>query len=92
MYRERYWNPAQFAAVEALRAVASGAGLTLVELALRWLLGQPLVGSVLLGVSRLDQLEADLAAADGPAPDHEVLDACDQVWATLRGAAPAYHR
>ncbi len=92
MYRERYWNPAQFAAVEALRAVASGAGLTLVELALRRLLGQPLVGSVLLGVSRLDQLEADLAAADGPALDHEVLDACDQVWATLRGAAPAYHR
>lgn len=92
MYRERYWNRAQFDAVEALRTVAAGAGLTLVELAFRWLLGRPLVDSVLLGVSRLEQLEADLAAADGPPLDPDVLTACDDVWATLHGAAPAYHR
>lgn len=92
MYRDRYWNRAQFDAVDALRAVAASAGLTLVELAFRWLLGRPLVGSVLLGASSLDQLEANLAAADGPPLAPDVLEACDDVWATLRGAAPAYHR
>lgn len=92
MYRDRYWNAAQFAAVEALGKVASDAGLTLVELALRWLLTRPLVGSILLGASRLEQLEANLAAADGPPPEQDVLTACDDVWASLRGAAPAYNR
>jgi aryl-alcohol dehydrogenase-like predicted oxidoreductase len=92
MYRDRYWNQAQFHAVEALRKVAANAGLTLVELAFRWLMGRPLVDSILLGASRLDQLEANLAAANGPALGADVLSACDDVWASLRGAAPAYNR
>lgn len=92
MYRERYWNQAQFAAVEALGTIAADAGLTLVELAFRWLLGRPLVDSILLGASRVDQLEANLAAASGPPLGADVLEACDGVWASLRGAAPAYNR
>ncbi len=92
MYRDRYWNEAQFAAVEALGRVAAEAGLTLVQLAFRWLLGRPLTGSVLVGASRLEQLEANLAAADGPPLGDDVLRACDDVWMTLRGAAPAYNR
>ncbi len=92
MYRDRYWNPAQFDAVDALRKVAADAGLTLVELAFRWLLGRPLVGSILLGASRVEQLDANLAAAAGPALSPEVLQACDDVWATLRGVAPLYNR
>ncbi len=43
-------------------------------------------------VSSLEQLEANLAAADGPPLGADVLEACDDVWATLRGAAPAYNR
>ncbi len=92
MYRDRYWNEPQFAAVEALRTIAADAGLTLVELAFRWLLGRPLVDSILLGASRLEQLEANLAAADGAPLDGDVLAACDGVWASLRGAAPSYNR
>ncbi len=78
--------------MEALRSIAADAGLTLVELAFRWLLGRPLVDSILLGASRLEQLEANLAAADGALLDRDVLAACDGVWASLRGAAPGYNR
>lgn len=92
MYRGRYWNAAQFEAVAALRGIASEAGLTLVELAFRWLLSRPLVDAVLIGASRLEQLEANLAAADGPPLGADVMAACDDVWATLRGAAPPYNR
>jgi len=42
MYRERYWSDQQFGAVDALREIAGDAGLTLLELAFRWLLGRPL--------------------------------------------------
>lgn len=92
MYRGRYWNAVQFEAVAALREIAEQAGLTLVELAFRWLLGRPLVDAVLLGASSLEQLEANLAAADGPPLTSDVLAACDDVWVRLRGAAPAYNR
>lgn len=91
-YRDRYWNPAQFDAVERLRALADEAGLTLVELAFRWILGRPVVDGMLLGASRLEQLESNLAAVDGPPLGEDLMAACDDVWADLRGAAPLYNR
>lgn len=92
MYRERYWSDQQFGAVDALREIAGDAGLTLLELAFRWLLGRPLVGSILLGASSMDQLSANLTAASGPSLSPEVQQACDEVWTTLRGVAPLYNR
>jgi len=91
-YRRRYWNDAQFTAVEALRAIAAAAGLSLIELAFRWLLSRPLVDAVLVGASSCDQLVVDLAACATTTLDQAVADRCDEVWATLRGAAPAYNR
>jgi aryl-alcohol dehydrogenase-like predicted oxidoreductase len=92
MYRQRYWNPELFSAVARLSEIAAGAGLPLAELALRWLLGSPDVGSLLLGASTVDQLEQNLAAAAaGPLPA-DVVAACDEVGATLRGPMPAYNR
>jgi len=92
MYRDRYWNPVQFDAVEQLRGVAEKAGLSLVELALRWVLGRPLVSGLLLGASSHEQLVANLEAVDGPPLDQDTLDACDGVWESVGGVAPAYNR
>jgi aryl-alcohol dehydrogenase-like predicted oxidoreductase len=92
MYRDRYWNPVQFEAVERLRGVAELAGLSLVELALRWVLARPLVSGILLGASSHEQLVADLDAVDGPPLDQDTLDACDEVWDGVGGVAPAYNR
>jgi aryl-alcohol dehydrogenase-like predicted oxidoreductase len=92
MYRRRYWNDQQFAAVEALRKVAADGGLTLLQLAFRWLWSRPLVDGILLGASSLEQLEANLEAADGPPVTAELAEACDEVWSGLRGAAPLYNR
>jgi len=92
-YRDRYWNRSQFTAVERLSSIAREAGLTLVELSFRWLLGRPATGAVLLGASSLEQLEANLAATDGPPLDPVTLAVCDDVWTELlAGAAPAYNR
>ncbi|HET7357432.1 MAG TPA: aldo/keto reductase [Nocardioidaceae bacterium] len=91
-YRDRYWTKGQFEAVARLGEVAAGAGLSLVELSLRWLLSRPVVDAVLLGASSLAQLEANLAAAEGPAPDEATLAACDGVWRELRGPIPRYNR
>lgn len=92
LYRDRYWNEAQFSAVSRLRGIAADAGLTLVELALRWVRDRPLTDDVLVGASSVEQLRSNLAALSGPALDEATTAACDEVWATLAGAAPAYNR
>jgi aryl-alcohol dehydrogenase-like predicted oxidoreductase len=92
MYRSRYWNDEVFAAVEQLRSIADGAGVPMAELALRWTLGRPVVDAVLIGGSRLANIEANLAAlAAGALPD-DVQQAVDDVAASLRGPMPAYNR
>jgi aryl-alcohol dehydrogenase-like predicted oxidoreductase len=92
MYRERYWNRTIFDAVTALAGVADDAGLTLPELALRWLLSQEVVSAVLLGGSRLSHLEANIRAAAGGRLSADVLAACDEVGRALAGPMPAYNR
>jgi aryl-alcohol dehydrogenase-like predicted oxidoreductase len=91
-YYQRYWNDAQFDAIERLAVIAHESGTTLIGLSLRWLLTRHAVGGVVLGVSTPEQLEANLAAAAGPAPDAATEQAIDEVWADLRGSAPAYNR
>jgi aryl-alcohol dehydrogenase-like predicted oxidoreductase len=92
LYLNRYWHDDYFAAVEDLRIIAREAGKTLVELALQWVLAQPQVDSVILGASRMEQLEENLKACEGGPLDTETLSRCDAVWKRLRGITPKYNR
>jgi len=92
MYQDRYWHEDDFAAVEDLRKIASEAGKTLVELAFAWLLAQPLVDSIIMGASRLEQLQENLKAAETRRLDAPILARCDEVWKRLRGVTPKYNR
>lgn len=92
MYLDRYWHADDFNAVGAVREIAAGAGRSMVSLALNWLLHHTAIQCVILGASRMEQLEENLAAAqDGPL-DPETLTALDKVWAQLRGVTRVYNR
>jgi aryl-alcohol dehydrogenase-like predicted oxidoreductase len=92
MYRERYWNEQIFDAIEALSAIADEAGLPLTELALRWLRSKPATGPILLGGSKTSHLRSNIdALGRGPLSD-DLVAACDDVGAALRGPMPAYNR
>lgn len=90
-YYGRYWMDANLDAVEALKGIAGDAGLSLVQLAFRWLLSQPHVDSVIVGASKMAHLEENLNAADGRL-DEATLKACDEVWGGLRGDHFRYNR
>ena len=92
LYRDRYWQPENFAAVAKLKEVAAAAGRPLPRLALGWLLAQPAVTSVIVGASRLSHLEENLAALGDPPLSAQTLAACDAVWPALRGISPSYNR
>jgi 1-deoxyxylulose-5-phosphate synthase len=92
LYQDRYWHDQYFAAVEELERMARDIRRSLVELSLQWLLAQPHVDSVILGASRLEQLEENLQACQGPPLDDSILARCDEVWKRLRSVTPKYNR
>jgi aryl-alcohol dehydrogenase-like predicted oxidoreductase len=92
MYLDRYWHDAYFNAVDELLGIAHAAGRSPVSFALNWLLHHTAADCVILGASRLEQLEENLRALEeGPLPA-EALTTCDQVWQKLRGVTPQYNR
>ena len=91
-YRDRYWNPANFEAVERLSAAAAAEGRSLASLSLGWLLHRTPIDSVVLGASSLEQLDQNLDALDDGPPSPESLAACEAAWETLRGVSPKYNR
>ncbi len=92
MYLNRYWHEDYFAAVEELQKVAREAGKTMVELAFAWLLSQDQVDSIILGASRMEQMEQNLKACEGSRLDAAVMVRCDEIWKRLRGITPKYSR
>jgi aryl-alcohol dehydrogenase-like predicted oxidoreductase len=92
MYKERYWNTAIFDAIHQLSSIADKAGIPLTELALRWLVTKPAAGPILLGGSKVAHLRANInAIAKGPLAA-DIVEACDDIGATLHGPMPNYNR
>jgi aryl-alcohol dehydrogenase (NADP+) len=63
-YQDRYWHEREFSTVETLRPLAADAGISLVRVALGWVLAQPAVTAPIVGASRPDQLDDVLAAVE----------------------------
>ena len=92
MYLDRYWHPAYFDAVDELRKVADAAGRSLVSLALNWLLHHTPIDCVILGASKLEQLQGNVRSMEDGPFSPETLAACDAAWNKLRGVTPKYNR
>lgn len=92
MYRKRYWTPEVLDAISRLADVAEEAGMSLVELSLRWMISVPGPGALLLGGDKAEQLKANLATlARGPLPD-DLVAAATATTDPIKGAMPAYNR
>jgi len=92
MYLSRYWHEQDFDAVAGLREIAARAGRTPVSLALNWLLHHTATDCVILGASKIEQVEENLKALEDGALQADTVAACDQVWANIRGVSPQYNR
>lgn len=66
--------------VDALEDLADELGLSLVQLALAWILRQPNVASALVGASRPEQIEANVQAVD-VSLDEVTLDKIEEILA-----------
>jgi aryl-alcohol dehydrogenase-like predicted oxidoreductase len=87
LYRERYWQHAQFEAVDHLARFFEPRGKPLVQVAVAWVLQQPGITAAIVGASRPEQLDQSLPAVNLKL-DEEERQACDLAWFAL----PRPHR
>lgn len=73
----RWLAPETLRAVDQLRPIADGVGLSLAQLAIAWTLRRPEVSSAIIGASRPDQVFENAKAADVDLSP-EAIKACDE--------------
>jgi len=71
------------AGLRSLDVIARERGQTLAQMALQWVLRDGVVASALIGASRPEQLDENLAALSGPAFDAEELERIDVIAAGI---------
>ncbi len=71
-------NQRKLEAAQALGALAEGAGITLIEMALAFVTNHPAVSAAIIGPRTMEQLESQLPALDLQL-DGDVLDRIDEI-------------
>lgn len=79
--KEKDITPEVLGKIAALNEVAARRGQTLAELALAWLLAQPVVTSVLIGASRPEQILDNIKAVENTTFIPEELEEIDRICA-----------
>ncbi len=82
-YQDRYWHEGMFRTVEQLRPIAAEAGMSMTQLALAWVMANPVITAPIIGASRPEQLDDSLKAAETPL-DAEIKQRIDDLTAEYR--------
>jgi L-glyceraldehyde 3-phosphate reductase len=80
---DRQLSEGGLAALRGLNVIAKERGQTLAQMAIQWILRDPVVTSALIGASRPAQLDENVAALTGPAFDTEELEQIDALSGRL---------
>lgn len=96
MYRKRYWNDHYFQALDLIRPVAEKHGLSLAEIALRWMMHHSQLkkqygDAVIIGASSQKHTGPNLVDFEKGELPKEVVDKVEEAWLIVKPNAPAYH-
>jgi 1-deoxyxylulose-5-phosphate synthase len=83
LYQQRYWHDREFTTVAELRQVADEAGVSMVTMALQWVLANPAVTAPIIGASRPEQLHDALLAPEKTL-EPQVKEHLDELTADYR--------
>jgi len=83
IYMARYWNEAIFKAVDSYKDWCREKGYNMVTTAIRWVIQQTGISSVIIGASKAEQLDASLAAVQSKPLSDEDIEWLDQLWYML---------
>ena len=74
MYQQRYWHDREFGTVGELGQLAKQAGVSLVTLAIAWVLANPAITAPIIGASKPGHLEDAVAALTVKLSAEEIAD------------------
>merc|ERR1712059_38255 len=101
VYRDRYWKQEHFTAMEELKTLLTqhhpGEDMSIPEAAFRWIYNHSVLdGSkgdcVVLGASRLDQLQMNLRLSTAGPLAEPVVKFIDEWWKSTKHLCPVYFR
>ncbi len=96
-YQKRYWKDSYFEAADLVKKVCADYGISIVEASYRWLAYHSMLkeergDGIIVGVSKITQLQQNVEASkQGPLPD-DIVDAFEDAWNICRSDAPEYFR
>lgn len=96
-YRDRYWKSSYFEAVDKIRQTCESESIHMAEAAYRWLCHHSMLDAsngdgILLGASRISQMEENMTAASRDGLPQTILDAMDIAWEIAKPDSPAYFK
>lgn len=83
LYQERYWQEANFNAVERYQSWCQEHDFDPTTTAVRWVTQQPGITAAIIGASRSEQLDASLRAANMDKLTEQELEWLDGLWFSL---------
>lgn len=96
-YRDRYWKQSYFDAIGEIKKACEAENIPMAEAAYRWLVNHSNMNAeigdgILLGASRIEQMEQNLIAATKGELPQSILDAMDAAWEIAKPDSPAYFK
>jgi len=96
-YRDRYWKDDYFDVLNQLSEKAIELDISMVEVAMSWLRHHSMMDAargdaIILGASKLEQLDENLLAINAESLDQAILDILDQGWEIIKPNCFKYFR
>lgn len=96
-YRDRYWKQSYFDAIDEIKKACEAENIPMVEASYRWLVNHSMMKSelgdgILLGASRIYQMEQNLIATTKGKLPQSILDAMDAALEIAKPDSPAYFK
>ena len=96
-YRDRYWKKSYFEAVDMIREACEKENIPMAEAAYRWLAYDSLLkenkgDAIIIGASKISQMEQNIdALLRGPLPE-DVLHVLNKAWEIAKPDSPSYFK
>ncbi len=96
-YKKRYWKPSFFEAVKMIKKSCAEQNISISEAAYRWLVWNSMLNvnrgdGIIIGASRISQLEQNIDAAGKGKLDEKIAASFDEAWEMCKKDAPEYFR
>ena len=96
-YRDRYWKQSYFDAIEQIRSACEKENILMAEAAYRWLVYHSQLDAskddgILLGASRIEQMNQNMNAAAAGRLPMSITEAMDSAWEVAKPDSPNYFK